>query len=227
MNIYCTYVTFYSGNKLPPFYIGSTSVEKIATGYHGSVRSKKWRLIYESELKNNNHLFNSEIILKFDTRKEALENELELQKSNNVVKSPWFFNEAFATVNGFFGRLTKGYKRGPNTNPKKPVTEETRRRMSESRMGFIHSPETIQKILETKRIRGTNRISKETRIKMSAAKKGVLKQFTKEHIAALKCHENNITTISCPHCGKMGQLPNMKRWHFEHCKLITQSQSDI
>lgn len=44
---YCTYVTFYSGNKLPPFYIGSTSVDKIEKGYRGSVKSKRWKQIYE------------------------------------------------------------------------------------------------------------------------------------------------------------------------------------
>src|ERR1039458_4789246 len=28
---------------------------------------------------------------------------------------------------------------------------------------------------------------------------------------------NQIDT--CPHCGKSGNVPNMKRWHFENCKL--------
>jgi hypothetical protein len=35
---------------------------------------------------------------------------------------------------------------------------------------------------------------------------------------------NNFTKVSCPHCGKEGQLTNMKRWHFDNCNL--QSQSD-
>ena len=117
MTIYCTYVTFYSGNKLPPFYIGSTSTKKIADGYHGSIRSMKWRLIYESELKNNPQSFSSEIINIFTDRHEALANELELQKSNNVVKSPWFFNESYANVNGYFGRDVNG-ELNPNFNSK-------------------------------------------------------------------------------------------------------------
>jgi hypothetical protein len=40
--MFVTYLTEYSGNKLPPFYIGSTSATRLATGYHGSVRSEKW-----------------------------------------------------------------------------------------------------------------------------------------------------------------------------------------
>ena len=48
--IYCTYLTIYSGNKLPTFYIGSTSVEKIEQGYRGSVSSKRYQSIWEKEL---------------------------------------------------------------------------------------------------------------------------------------------------------------------------------
>ena len=105
---YCTYVTFYSGNKLPPFYIGSTSVDKIEKGYRGSVKSKRWKQIYESEIKTNPQLFRSEIIETFSERQSALNHELELQRSNDVVKSHWFFNESFAMVNGFFGRRVYG-----------------------------------------------------------------------------------------------------------------------
>lgn len=39
----------------------------------------------------------------------------------------------------------------------------------------------------------------------------------------MKFRSNNSTKVSCPHCGKEGQLTNMKRWHFDNCK--TQSQS--
>jgi hypothetical protein len=35
---------------------------------------------------------------------------------------------------------------------------------------------------------------------------------------------NNSVKVSCPHCGKEGQLTNMKRWHFDKCK--TQSHKD-
>jgi len=108
--IYCTYVTFYSGNKLPPFYIGYSKVINVMKGYHGSILSRKWRDIYRLELKENPHLFTTEIINTFETRKEALLNELELHISNNVVKSKWFINESLAKVNGFYGSETKGIK---------------------------------------------------------------------------------------------------------------------
>lgn len=33
--LYCTYLTSYFGNKLPPFYIGYTTVANINRGYRG------------------------------------------------------------------------------------------------------------------------------------------------------------------------------------------------
>jgi group I intron endonuclease len=62
--------------------------------------------------------------------------------------------------------------------------------------------------------------SDEVKKKISNATKGIPKPMTEEHKKNLKCHSNNSTTVSCPHCGKQGQLTNMKRWHFDKCKSI-------
>jgi hypothetical protein len=48
--MFCVYVTFYRGNKLPPFYIGSTYLENMNRGYKGSPRSKKYEI---SDLKRS------------------------------------------------------------------------------------------------------------------------------------------------------------------------------
>ncbi len=105
---YCCYLTIYSGNLLPPFYLGSSTVDKINNGYHGSVRSKKWQVIYEKELQNNPHLFNTSILKTTATRKMSLAIELFLQKKNGVVKSNFFFNESLAQKDGMFGRDVSG-----------------------------------------------------------------------------------------------------------------------
>jgi hypothetical protein len=106
--IYCTYLTVYKGNKLPPFYIGSTSVEKINNGYHGSVRSKKYKEIWNHELKANPHLFKTTIITTHDSRQEALEKEEFFHKKLSVVKSTLYINLSLARKNGFFGYDQKG-----------------------------------------------------------------------------------------------------------------------
>ena len=44
--MYCVYLTVYSGNLLPMFYIGSSSVKKIQNGYCGSISSKKYKNVF-------------------------------------------------------------------------------------------------------------------------------------------------------------------------------------
>jgi hypothetical protein len=109
---YCVYITHYSGNALstktestisPSNYIGSTSVDKINNGYKGSVSSKKYKTIWESELKNNPHLFSVEIISYHDTRPEATYKELQLQRIFNVLTNPLFVNMSYAQPKGYLG----------------------------------------------------------------------------------------------------------------------------
>ncbi len=100
---YCVYLTTYRGNKLPPFYIGSSSVEKIASGYHGTVTSKEYAATWKAEIRNNAHLFKTQIVCIFETRKDALVAESRLQKTLKVVKNPLYTNKAIAAENGFFG----------------------------------------------------------------------------------------------------------------------------
>ena len=106
--MYIVYLVKYKGDKLPPYYIGSTSLKKIKNGYRGSIKSRKYKNIFKDELKNNLHLFEYEILGEYESRKDALKNELKKQKELNVVKSDLYFNESFASVNGMFGRDVKG-----------------------------------------------------------------------------------------------------------------------
>ena len=120
---FCVYLTIYSGNKLPPYYIGSTNCKKLLNGkYHGSVSSKKYKSIWKEELKNNKHLFISHIIYESDTREESLEEEYNQHKFWDVVKNPLFINMSLASKNGFFGMDNSG----------KINSKETRLKIKES-----------------------------------------------------------------------------------------------
>lgn len=90
--MFCTYVTFYKGNKLPPFYIGHASISNIKNGYRGSVSSKKYKQIWKQELKFNPQLFKTKVLKIFNTKKEALENEKYLQHSLQVHKNSLYIN---------------------------------------------------------------------------------------------------------------------------------------
>lgn len=111
--IYATYIIHYNGDKLPPKnnhnitpknYIGSTSLKSIEAGYLGSVSSKKYKYIWNEEIKNNRNLFDIQIISLHNTREEALIKELELQKIFTVVLNPLFVNMSYAQKYGCHGR---------------------------------------------------------------------------------------------------------------------------
>ena len=145
MTIYCVYLTTYSGQKLPPFYIGSTSTDKIRAGYKGSVSSRMYKAIWESELKEHPSLFTSKIISTHATRKEALQAESILQTELSVVSSSQYINQSIAKKNGYFGRDVSG-ENNPRfgskwTNHPRGMldhhhSEETKRKWSISRKGM-------------------------------------------------------------------------------------------
>lgn len=45
--------------------------------------------------------------------------------------------------------------------------------------------------------------------------------FTDTHKTRLSEAAKARDPISCPHCGKSGDMRNMKRWHFDNCAVIT------
>lgn len=125
--MYCVYLTIYFGDKLPRRYIGSSKIERVLNGYNGSVKSKKYREIYEYEQRHNKHLFRTRILSKHETHKEALEAEYILHVKYNVSKSDLYINMSSATRNGFFGTDISG-EGHPMYN--KNHSEETKHRIS-------------------------------------------------------------------------------------------------
>ena len=165
--MYCVYLTIYSGNKLPPFYIGSTSIKKINSGYRGSVTSKKYAYTFMKELKHNPHLFKTKIISLCETRKDSLIRENQIQHMLNVVQSPLYINQAFASANGFFGYDNSGYLGGffgkkhseetltkmrkpksTTSNYHKPKSAKHRANMSKN--NAMHSLENRKKVAQSK-----------------------------------------------------------------------------
>lgn len=105
---YCVYLTTYLGNKFPPFYIGSSSIDKIEKGYRGTVASKKYKKLFCQELKNNPQLFKTQIVATYHSRKMALYREKILQIKLNVVKSTMYINQSIAQLNGCHGMSVRG-----------------------------------------------------------------------------------------------------------------------
>lgn len=111
--MFCVYETAYFGDKLPTYYIGSSSLKRVKEeAYKGSVASKKYKDIWKLELRENPHLFSVRILSLHEIRHEALAEELRLQILFDVVKNPNFINSALAKPNGFFGSDTSGSNNG-------------------------------------------------------------------------------------------------------------------
>jgi len=109
MSIYCVYLTTYKGSKLPPFYIGSSSVERVKNGYHGSVASKRYKSTWYDELEKNPQLFFTRIISTHKNRKEATYKECSLQEATNAPANALYINEAYAKAGFAYGK-----KQSPN-----------------------------------------------------------------------------------------------------------------
>ena len=107
---------------------------------------------------------------------------------------------------------------------RKPITEETRKKMSDAKKGKTYSLEARQKMSDAKKGKlpwNKGQLTpNEVKKKLSDAKKGIV--WSAETIQ--KRSQANIgkkrTTVICPHCGKEGGRPAMLRWHFEKCKDI-------
>jgi hypothetical protein len=127
-NLYCTYLTIYSGQLLPKRYIGSSSIKRVLKGYHGSVKSKKFKTIYRNELGKNPHLFKTRILTRHSSQEEAISFELFLHVKYDVVKSSSYMNESLACPNGFFGKSSFGKD---HQFFGKKHTEETRKKVSD------------------------------------------------------------------------------------------------
>lgn len=183
---YVVYLTYYTGDLLPPFYIGSSDINKIKTGYNGSVKSIKWKELYQQEQTNNKNKFRTRVLSYHNSRKDALIEELRLQKMHKVIKNPKYFNEAYATVNGYFGRDVSGanhpmYGKTHSEKTKKhwsitrkgsKVSEETKAKISKAnkgKPGVTPSPETIEKM---RKAHLGKKQSQETIAKRAAANRG-------------------------------------------------------
>jgi hypothetical protein len=195
MKSYVVYLTVYRGDRLPPFYIGSTSLENFNSGYRGSVRSKQYRKIWLDELELNSHLFSTVVISEHSTRKQAFEAELALQLLVGVPKSPLFINKALASSSFMFG--------GEHT-------AETKAKLADGMRGVPKTKEHAEKISQALTGKGKTEEHKKA---MQAAWESRDRTLSEDHCTkiaeALKGKARSEQTKSAISNGKRGK-PNVK-----------------
>jgi hypothetical protein len=131
---YRIYLTTYKGNKLPPFYVGSTSDSKLQRGYRGSVASKQFGPVWRAELKSNPQLFRTQVLSsRYETRIEAYEAEDRLLRQLDVVRSELYVNLRCAAGLGHHPRGEESCRY------KQTHTPEARAKISATHRGKIIS----------------------------------------------------------------------------------------
>lgn len=227
-NQFVVYITFYSGNKLPPFYIGYTTIPKILNGYHGTPTSKTFQHTWNCEIKNNSDKFKTIPIKIFDTRKEALEYESYLHNFFKVDVNEMYINKKIS-LKQFHN--TGGYRLTQKTidKMKKSFTPERLKKLSDlttmKNYEKWSDPEYKEKVSKSlseslkgipSKMKGIPR-KKETREKISIKTKEAmsdpnLKKSLSEKAKARcteewkrKISESNKIKLCCFYCGK--ELP--------------------
>jgi hypothetical protein len=109
----------------------------------------------------------------------------------------------------------------------KNLSEEVKEKLRLANIGKTQSKETLQKRHETKiannsyKIQGDKRRgskwSAETRAKVKLWHDTTGYKHSEEIKQKLKVPKK---IVSCPHCDKLGGLPQMKQWHFDNCKSL-------
>jgi len=199
---------------MPPWYIGSSSVEKVLAGYHGSIKSKKYKSVWNQELTDHPELFKTNILHLHENREEALKEEYSLQKICDVVKSDSYINMSMAAPNGHFGRDVSG-KNNPMWGVSSPMknkqhSEESKKKISVKAMARPPVSEETKKLISLNH----NRYFLGRKHSSEHVRKRTQGRIGKKYNVVFK-HKPR---VECPHCKFIGAINTMGRWHFDNCK---------
>ena len=221
------------------YYYGIHSTENINDSYLGS-----GTLIVKAIKKHGKENFKREILNVFESRDEALiaehaivdpddENSYNVDVGGNGVGDVDFRSEK-VKHNISAGRMGMKFEKEHCKNISKATikvmkNQEVRDKISKSLVEhFKASPPSKELVRRRQETRAGYRHSEETKAKMSASQIGKTipdesKKRMSEAAKNRKTHPwtgKKFPTIECPHCGKIGAVHLMKRWHYDNCKLI-------
>jgi len=103
----------------------------------------------------------------------------------------------------------------------KTVSEETKIKISNAKKGVKLSDKHKEALSKNKKgMKGLHH-SEETKDKIRLSRLGKKSSHSEEAKANMRKPKGPQKKIICPYCNKEGGASNMKRWHFDNCKLKT------
>jgi hypothetical protein len=194
----------------PVQYIGVRSCE-CNVGDDEYMSSSKY--VKEAIEKYGKEQFNKIILKRFDSRRDAMDYEIQLHEEFNVTGSNFFFNKAKQKTNGFAcgpGELNPFYGR--------KHTDEYKKKLS----ALLKTKDCRQKVSNKGK-----KYPKEMGEKISAIRKEWFKHNKHPLLGLVKTEEQkkrdslaalNQPRYKCIHCDVITTPGNLTRWHNDKCK---------
>lgn len=174
----------------------------------------------------------------FDSRVEAVEDEIKRHNINDVVVSDLFWNRAKQTSVGFDTSgttLSAEHKAKIKANGRKGMTEEHKQKIAKALRGKVKSVEHCVNLskakqgvpspLKGKSIGKGRVLSKEHKQRIGLSNKGKRRtaemreaQSLRQKGKAPKYSKTRYEKVECPYCSKVGAKGSMSRYHFDNCK---------
>jgi len=148
------------------------------------------------------------------------------------VMEPHFITEyrswvGFEDCNGYNitrgGEGTTGWKRSPE------LIESHRQQLK----GRKQSPEHIEKRRQVMTgkpnpsVQGEKNPAKRPEVRKKISQAMIGRPKSESHKLSMKNRPQDTKTLTCPHCGKIGDYKNMNRWHMDRCKHNLGRKTDL
>lgn len=220
-------------NKTGKRYLGYTSQDPFV--YSGS------GIHWKKHLKNHGNDVTTVVLFETEEMEQIREKGLYYSKLFDIVKSEMFLNLKEETGDGgaykhteeskrkmsqsallqsaktkqkISESLKSHYKNKPGTFTGRKHSEETKNKIREKKIGSLLSEETKKKMSLS---RTGQKRKEETKKKMSTSGLKKWKRLDKDPFRE-RMKKLSEQTVECPHCSKVTNKGNAKRWHFENCK---------
>lgn len=147
------------------------------------------------------------------------------------VMEPHFITEyrswvGFEDCNGYNitlgGEGTRGWKRSSE------LIESHRQQLKGRKQSAEHVTKRVATMKQHPNFGKSNLGKKRSQESCEKSRQAMLgKPKSESHKLSMKNRPQDTKTLTCPHCGKIGDYKNMNRWHMDRCKYNPNKKTDL